>query len=192
MNVCVIPARSGSQRIPGKNIKMFHGQPIIQYSIDTAKESGLFDVVIVSTDDQMIAWVAKQCGASIHMRSKSLSKDEVGTQKVAKSLLGLMGNVDYACVLYATSPLLSVDDLKRGLDRLKTSRTKKYAYSVDEEGVDCGNFYWGKAKSFIDNIPLSGNSVEIPIAQERVMDINTPADWMLAETKYTLLEQKYG
>lgn len=189
--ICVIPARSGSQRIPGKNRKLFHGKPIILYSIEAAQKSGLFDEIIISTDDPDIFEIAMAHGATGYMRPEHLSKNEVGTQAVAKDVLSQV-SCEYACVLYATSPLISVEDLKRGLDRLKTSRTKKYAYSVDEDGVDCGNFYWGRARDFVDGLPLSGNSVEVPIAQERVMDINTISDWMLAETKYILLEQKYG
>ena len=63
MNICVIPARGGSKRIPRKNIKLFHGKPIIAYSIDTAIKSKCFDKVIVSTDDDEIAEVAKKYGA---------------------------------------------------------------------------------------------------------------------------------
>lgn len=69
--VCIIPARGGSKRIPKKNIKPFYGKPLIAYSIETAKQSELFDRIIVSTDDEEIAKIAKEYGAEVpFMRPK--------------------------------------------------------------------------------------------------------------------------
>ena len=83
MNIAIIPARGGSKRIPGKNIKNFAGKPLIAYSIDAAKESGLFDKIIISTDSEEVAEVAKYYGAEVpFIRSKELSNDVVGTRPV--------------------------------------------------------------------------------------------------------------
>ena len=85
MKVAVIPARGGSKRIPHKNIKPFYGKPIIAWSIETAKASGLFDHIIVSTDDAEIAEVAKQRGAEVpFIRPDDISDDYVGTGTVVK------------------------------------------------------------------------------------------------------------
>ncbi len=124
MNVAIIPARGGSKRIPRKNILSFCGKPIIAYSIETALLSGLFDKVIVSTDDEEIAEISIEYGAEVpFMRSSELSDDFVGTHEVignAVKLLVNMGfNVEYACCIYATAPLISQDDLRKGFQLLK-------------------------------------------------------------------------
>ena len=78
-NLCIIPARGGSKRIPRKNIKPFMGKPIIAYSIEAALNSGLFDEVMVSTDDEEIANVAKKFGASVpFLRSAKTANDYAG------------------------------------------------------------------------------------------------------------------
>ena len=85
MNICVIPARGGSKRIPRKNIKNFFGQPMIAYSIKAALKSECFDQVIVSTDDAEIAEVAKSFGASVpFVRPDELANDYAGTVPVIK------------------------------------------------------------------------------------------------------------
>ncbi|DAB32064.1 MAG TPA: pseudaminic acid cytidylyltransferase, partial [Sulfurospirillum sp. UBA11407] len=75
MNVAIIPARGGSKRIPKKNIKEFCGKPMIAYSIEAAKKSELFDKIVVSTDDESIAQVAKSFGAEVLKRPKELADD---------------------------------------------------------------------------------------------------------------------
>ena len=82
-NVAIITARGGSKRVPRKNIKLFRGKPMIAYSIETALNSGLFDYVMVSTDDDEIAEVAKKYGAEIpFIRSKQTADDFTGTADV--------------------------------------------------------------------------------------------------------------
>lgn len=198
--ICIIPARGGSTRIPRKNIKLFHGVPIIEYSIKTAEKSGLFDHIIVSTDDYEIAAIAHTAGATVYMRPDSLGENDIGTQEVAKDALENvklagsipLGRMDYACVIYATAPLLEVNDLKRGLKELKSSRSMSYSYSTDVDGVDIGNFYWGDIDAFLSGKPLAGNSTTVPIDPARAVDINTASDWMLAESMYDHLRGGYG
>lgn len=86
--VAVIPARGGSKRIPRKNIKPFHGKPLIAYSIEAALKSGLFEQVIVSTDDEEIAQIAQEYGAKVpFLRPKELADDYCGTQEVVSHAL---------------------------------------------------------------------------------------------------------
>lgn len=123
INLCVIPARGGSKRIPQKNIKLFCGKPIIAYSIEVAKASGLFDKIIVSTDDENIAKVAKQYGAEVpFMRPAELSDDYTGTTPVVAHAIRFMEQqgyqIDKVCCIYATAPLLQVDYLKQGFNKL--------------------------------------------------------------------------
>ncbi len=124
MNLAIIPARGGSKRIPRKNIKDFCGKPIIAYSIETAIKSGLFDKVIVSTDDEEIAEVARNYGAETpFMRPKELADDYTGTTAVAKHAIewyleqGI--EFEYACLIYATAPMLDIKDLRSGFKALE-------------------------------------------------------------------------
>ncbi|ACZ13222.1 pseudaminic acid cytidylyltransferase [Sulfurospirillum deleyianum] len=123
MNVAIIPARGGSKRIPRKNIKEFCGKPIIAYSIETAQKSGLFEKIIVSTDDEEIARVAKDYGADVpFLRPSKLSDDFTGTGAVVAHALETLAHAgeryDFACTLYATAPLLEPSYLIKGFEKL--------------------------------------------------------------------------
>ncbi len=124
MNLCVIPARGGSKRIPKKNIKLFCGKPLIAYSIETAKKSRIFDKIVVSTDDEEIARVAEKYGVEVLRRPKELADDYTGTGDVfnhAIETLNKDGKYKYACMIYATAPFLKVEYLKEGYEKLKNS-----------------------------------------------------------------------
>lgn len=121
--LAIIPARGGSKRIPRKNIKDFLGKPIIAYSIETALNSGLFDEVMVSTDDQEIAEVAKKYGAQVpFMRSKKNSDDHSTTADVISEVLDeykkRSQHFDVFCCIYPTAPLITQENLKSGLELL--------------------------------------------------------------------------
>ncbi len=123
-NLCIIPARGGSKRIPRKNIKDFLGKPIIAYSIEVALASNLFDEVMVSTDDEEIAEVAERYGAKVpFFRSAETSDDFATTMDVIKEVLkqyevGAM-YFEFVCCIYATAPLIRRERLKDGLLKLK-------------------------------------------------------------------------
>jgi pseudaminic acid cytidylyltransferase len=123
--VAIIPARGGSKRIPRKNIKIFHGKPLIAYSIEVALKSGLFDKVIVSTDDEEIAIIAREYGAEVpFLRPKKLSDDFTGTGDVIQHVLAKINKdnkYDYICTIYATAPLLKVKYLLEGYNKLKNT-----------------------------------------------------------------------
>lgn len=134
MKLCVIPARGGSKRIPRKNIKPFSGKPIIAYSIDAARESGLFDLIIVSTDDREIAEVAVSYGAQVPFtRPVELSDDYTSTNDVVKHCINWCMNndmpVSYVCCLYATAPFVTSEYLKKGYQQL-IEADSSYAFSV--------------------------------------------------------------
>lgn len=121
--VAIIPARGGSKRIPRKNIKDFFGKPLIAYSIQTALESQLFDKVIVSTDDEEIAQIAKEYGAEVpFLRPPELADDFTVTQVVIDhALRQLQKNAqayDCYCTIYATAPLLQSKYLIEGFEKL--------------------------------------------------------------------------
>lgn len=116
--ICVIPARGGSKRIPLKNIKEFHGRPMIGWSISVARE--VFSKVVVSTDDPRIAEVARAEGAEVLDRPAGLADDHTPTVPViahAVMALGLGAQVPVCC-LYATAPMVQAADLRAATDRL--------------------------------------------------------------------------
>jgi len=124
--VAVIPARGGSKRILRKNIKDFFGNPLIAYSIKAAKKSKLFDKIIVSTDDEEIANIAKEYGADIpFLRPKELSDDFTTTADVINHAINYLENkgehVAYVCTIYATALFLQEKYLKEGYKKLQNS-----------------------------------------------------------------------
>jgi pseudaminic acid cytidylyltransferase len=134
MKIAVIPARGGSKRIPRKNIKPFCGKPMIAWSIEVARASGLFDHIVVSTDDAEIAEVAKVHGAEVpFMRPAALSDDHTATSPVVVHAMERYrehGHMpDPVCCIYATAPFVTAADLQRGLQTL-TDTGSDYAFSV--------------------------------------------------------------
>jgi len=133
-SVAIIPARGGSKRIPRKNIKDFFGKPLIAYSIQVALDSKLFDKIIVTTDDEEIATIAKKYGADVpFIRPKELSDDFTGTDDVVKHTLEWLEEngetFEFACTIYATAPLLQSKYLIEGYNAL-TNSTAINAFSA--------------------------------------------------------------
>ena len=120
----VIPARGGSKRIPRKNVKPFAGQPMIAHAIAAARKAALFARIVVSTDDDEIAAVARDCGAEVpFIRPAELSDDHAGTLPVVAHALDALCWSDETpvCCLYPGVPLLDPVDLVRGHDLLRSS-----------------------------------------------------------------------
>jgi pseudaminic acid cytidylyltransferase len=134
MILAVIPARGGSKRIPRKNIKPFCGKPMIAWSIEAALQSECFDEVVVSTDDQEIADVARAHGARVpFIRPASLSDDHTGTIPVVRHAIEWFQQSGrppaQVCCIYATAPFIQAEDLRRGLELMRSSDCS-YAFSV--------------------------------------------------------------
>lgn len=122
-NICIIPARGGSKRIPRKNIKLFLGKPIIAYSIEAAINSNLFDEIMVSTDDNEIASIAKEYGAKVpFFRSEKNSNDFSTTSVVIEEVIfeykKLKKHFDQLCCCYPTAPFVTPEILTQGLEVL--------------------------------------------------------------------------
>ena len=116
MNIAIIPARGGSKRIPRKNVRPFYGRPMIAWPIAAAAASGLFDHILVSTEDAEIADVAKQAGAEIpFMRPAELADDHSETTEVVVHALSWAIEagwpVEAACCIYATAAFVSAEEL---------------------------------------------------------------------------------
>jgi pseudaminic acid cytidylyltransferase len=227
MNIAIIPARGGSKRIPRKNIKLFHGKPMIVYSIEAALESGCFDKVIVSTDDNEIAEISLRYGAQVpFIRPVAISDDYATTLDVIAHALkwcvedGI--EIANACCIYATAPFISASSLQEGMVALSAGdvdyafSATSYAFPIqraikidkecrvdmfqpeylntrsqdlEEAYHDAGQFYWGKARAFLDKRAIFGtNSKAVLLPRKRVQDIDTQEDWELAEALYRVIE----
>ncbi len=122
--IAIITARGGSKRIPKKNIKEFCGKPILQYSIEAALESEIFDEVMVSTDDEEIARIAKAAGANVpFVRSEKTSSDYATTADVLMEVLEKYQEqgqkFDYTCCIYPTAPFVTKEKLQRAFTKIK-------------------------------------------------------------------------
>lgn len=226
MKLAVIPARGGSKRIPRKNIKPFRGKPMIAWSIEAALQSGCFAEVVVSTDDDEIAEVARQWGAVVpFMRPAALADDHTGTMPVLRHAIkwyGTQGRApQHVCCIYPTAPLLSPGVLAQAYERMVQSGSQfcfgvanyghpiQRALRVDASGHvamfsaehalsrsqdlepafhDAGQFCWGTSAAFIDGrSPFLQDSVAVVLPRSRVVDIDTPEDWQLAEALHAAL-----
>jgi N-acylneuraminate cytidylyltransferase len=134
-NIAIIPARGGSKRIPRKNIKSFMGKPIISYSIQAALDSGLFDEIMVSTDDEEIVGIAKQYGATVpFMRSRDTANDYATLADVLREVLDKYQEAgkqfDNMCCILATSPLITSDLMVEGYNKLLSNNDLSTVYPI--------------------------------------------------------------
>lgn len=145
--LAIITARGGSKRIPRKNIRDFCGKPMIAWSVGAALESGIFDTVMVSTDDEEIATVAKQCGAAVpFLRSADTADDFATTSDVLLEVLAAYEtqgqSFDLVCCLYPTAPFVTADDLRKAQERFAKSDADtlipvvRFSYPVQRAWVE--------------------------------------------------------
>jgi pseudaminic acid cytidylyltransferase len=137
-SLAVIPARGGSKRIPRKNLRLFAGRPIIAYSIQASLASGLFDRIVVSTDDEEIAAAAQTEGAEVpFIRPAALSDDYTNTLAVVAHAIRTMASMGYepkhVCCIYPTAPLLLPASLREGYQRLLDTRAS-FSFGVASYG----------------------------------------------------------
>lgn len=133
--LCVIPAREGSKRIPRKNIKDFCGKPMIAHAIEAAKASGIFDVIHVSTDSDDIAKVAEELGHKPDFaRPSDLAGDHTSMMEVIKHVVEEYKNqgttFDTVTLIYATSPLVSPEDLNNACTKFEQGDGEKALLAV--------------------------------------------------------------
>ena len=134
MNIAIIPARGGSKRVPGKNIKEFCGRPMLAWPVEAAKKSGLFEKIIVSTDDEDIARVARHWGAEVpFMRPSELADDHTPVLEVIRHTLQQLeksgSRADYVCCILATAVFLQPRYLEQGLEMIRQKKCS-FAFSV--------------------------------------------------------------
>lgn len=167
---------------------MFAGKPIIAYSIETAKKSGLFKKIVVSTDSAKIAQIADDYGAHFLPRPEELANDTATTDEVIlHALASERKDYKYACCIYPTAPLLKLGYFKFGYELLKKFGNTCIV-SVTTDLVDAGQFYWINVKKYLKTGKILSNG-SFPIIVPDVIDINTMADWNLAEKKFIELNK---
>lgn len=187
MIVAIIPACGGSKRIPRKNIRPFAGRPMLAHSIAPARDAGLFDRILVSTDDDEIAQVAKAHGAEVPFRRPAELSDDHATSITviahAVEWLAASGQNPWAvCCLYATAPFVRVADLRMGMSTLRQSGAP-FCFA--------GQFYWRRADAWRDGLPIyAPHSRTILMPRHRVQDIDTIEDWRRAELMHIALAQR--
>lgn len=135
--IAIIPARGGSKRIPRKNIREFCGKPMIAWSIHAAKESRIFDRILVSTDDKDIARIAEDAGAEVPFkRPIHLADDFTPTIPVIRHAIEWLDqqneSPDYVCCFYATAPFVTASLLQEGFDELRAHPSAEFVFSAAE------------------------------------------------------------
>ncbi len=120
--IALIPARGGSKRLPRKNVIGFLGRPIIAYTIEAAFQSGCFDHVVVSTDDEEISDAAKASGAKVAIRPSALASDEASVAETCLNFLETETGYDILCCLYATAPSRNADDIRHVVSLIDPGR----------------------------------------------------------------------
>ncbi|MBQ7833512.1 MAG: pseudaminic acid cytidylyltransferase [Lachnospiraceae bacterium] len=226
--VAIITARGGSKRIPRKNVKEFLGKPILLYSIEAALNSGIFEEVMVSTEDEEIAELARKAGATVpFMRGEENANDYATTTDVLLEVVAEYEkrgkHFEFGCCIYPTAPFVTADKLKEGMERLASSdadtlmpvvpfsflpqrgmviRDDKLQFVQPEHALtrsqdlepwyhDVGQFYCFRIENFKKNRILTvGNVLPLVVSELEVQDIDTIADWKIAEMKYEAMMEK--
>jgi len=188
-NICIIPARGGSKRIPRKNIKYFLGKPIIAYSIEAAINSNLFEEVIVSTDDDEIAKIAKQYGAAVPFFRSNENSDDYATlaDVVVETLNKTEKKYNYVCTLLATAPFIFKKDIIEGFEILSVNKNIDTVFSVVENSKEV-------LRSFNINNDSELNFISTEFIKKRTQDLpKTYKDagmFYISKTENVLLNKK--
>ena len=153
MNLLIIPARGGSKRIPRKNIKIFKGKPIIEWTISTALSLKIFDKVIVSTDDNEIANLSNDLGVDVpFIRPSNLADDNTSTREVILHAIKWYKrkNIDfnYVCCLYPTSIFIKEKDINDAFNKLEKSQEDTYIFSAISYGHPIKRSFFINKKGF--------------------------------------------
>jgi N-acylneuraminate cytidylyltransferase len=170
-----------------KNIRDFKGKPMMQWPIEAARASGLFDDVIVSTDSCHVGKIALSLGCSVSWRKTD--DGSIGTQEVAARVLDDR-KAYQACVIYPCSPFLTSEILQQSHFRWENELTP-YMVSVQADPLaDAGCFYWCHVGSLRARLPLHfTRTMTYALPPERCIDINTEEDWQRAESMYDALRR---
>jgi pseudaminic acid cytidylyltransferase len=190
MKIAVIPARGGSKRIPRKNVKLFCGKPMLAWSIEAAQAAGVFDHIIVSTEDAEIASVAREWGAEVPFtRPAELADDHAGTTAViahaTRWALSQEWPLQAVCCIYATAPLVRLEDIQRGLSTLAAG-SWAYAFSATEYAASIFRSFRERSDGGIDMLfpeHFTSRSQDLAVALHDAAQFywGRPSAWLQGE-----------
>lgn len=201
--IAVIPVKGTSRRLPFKNWRLFYSRPIFTYSIEAARLSGLFDRIVVATDEPEVTRIAERYGAGFWTRPAYLSADRYGPLDVVGQALWSLGygprdDEDFICCILATAPLMQAGDLVRGYRMLCHHPEASFIYAASRTPLrdhdithDAGQWYWGRARCLIRGYPAA-QAVPCTLPDRQVCDINTLEDWGRAEQMYAKIHAADG
>lgn len=184
--ICLIPARAGSKRIPGKNTRDFLGKPILQRSINNALDSKLFSGVYVSSEDIDILNDVQDWGAISFTRPQELASDEVGIAEVVDHFLSFV-DCNELCMILATGVFASHKNLC--FSYIEWDRPQLLCSWDDFNDKDAGQFYWISVAEYKAYRSIGVDILDMNIGKFRIqaIDINTEEDWQSAERLWTKL-----
>ena len=216
--ICVIPAKGTSERISGKNLKRFAGQPIIKYSLDAVRESGLFTRIVVSSDSDEIGAFASYYDAVYHKRDPELCRDDTPMVDVIIDVLG-QEKWDAVCMVYPCAPFIKAANIRKGFNMLdaadgtiavfRDDNHAERAMLIDGDRVksrypeydninsnawpdtyqSAGQFYWARPDPLATHRTwMLPNMRPVVIPEAEAIDIDTPADWDKAELLYKAMK----
>jgi CMP-N,N'-diacetyllegionaminic acid synthase len=177
----VIPARGGSKRLPGKNLRLLCGKPLIGYTIDAAEQSTLTDWV-VSTEDYEIGRVAVELGAYVVRRPEELAEDHVDTGPVLRHALEWMGDYDMVVCLHPTSPVRDRSHIDLSIDMLWNSQAPSLASVACRKRTYIHNAsIYALKTEFFNGTHYSDQSIPFLMDKKHSLDVDTEEDFKLAE-----------
>ena len=185
-NLCVIPCRSGSVRIPGKNTRPFKGVPMVQRAVQTAVDANVFDMVVVYTDSLD---TVKLVDGKANFVMREVDDGTKGTLEVTREcafgIRLLEDAFDHVCCLYPCTPLFNAS-LMYTMWHQHVCSKRGHTVAVGAAPLrDAGACYWHTWKALMSSAPLIGEETGLYVLpEERVCDINTPQDWARAEQLY--------
>ena len=183
--ICIIPARKGSRRVPNKNMRMFCGKPLVQWTIEAAIESGIFDMIIVSSDNMKTLELAFDFFDTQiiqpHRRPKNLCGDDVDLREVCIQIFRTYGVLPEFCLLQPTSPLRTSDDIKRAYEQFKGHDFLISVSQLDEDTFkyDNGAINFANVPPFLEEGTWYGKK-SVPFLLPTI-DIDEEGDFIEAE-----------
>mgnify|MGYP001564315056 CR=1 FL=1 len=178
----IVPARGGSKRLPGKNLRLFHGKQLINWTIESARQSRFIDKLVVSTEDEAIIQAVSDKGVEIVNRPQELADDKSSVYDAIFHVLAQYEPFDYTVLLQVTSPLRTVEDIDGSIHHCWASNAPSCITITQGRPDANGAVYvawttWLKEQLLFDG----GRTVVYPMPQERSVDINSIQDFERAE-----------
>ena len=178
----IIPARGGSKRLPGKNIRSLHGKPMIQYTIEAAQNSTMLNRTIVCTEDLAIKHVAEECDAEVIMRPQSMAQDHSSIYDTITYIQGEVPGYEWIVLLQPTSPLRTSEDIDDAINSCISKTAPSWVYCEYGVPVPNGALYVAYASWLKEHGNFDGpRTITYGMPRHRSVDVDTLRDFERAE-----------